>query len=396
MKDFLQRYRELKIAIAKERTRPDSALVQNLVATGQASPFMRRYSIPRLHALDKLGLLTATERGCLAELVWSGMESSEACLPADLDFYPWAFLLMPERHEGQAAAAFRQEFLGGRERRDIGSSLWNVGVALDEMRLADRPLLLTEEDLASLAALAMRWAGLASPDAERRDSLGRDDEELAQEGLARILVAARLPDDVLMVIRTKVVSMQSGPVRRLSGRRMMPGMVMAGPDIAPSVAGWLRRGLVSADSHIAGEALRSLYLWLNATARNPDATEPPDDLAEEVASMLTARRPGTVGRALDFARWLFDDGPVRLRSGIASRCDLALSYLADETSYANEVLAGHEAELDVPLVRQHAMALAGAMGRAGYGEGEGLKRWLVEGASDPLYEVRRAVNGRDE
>lgn len=391
---FLHRHPELKTAIARGGTRPDPALVETLISAGRSSPSMRRCTIERLHALDQLGLLAVAERERLAELVWGVTGSTEAGLPADLDYHPWAFLLMAEQHEGQAAAAFRREFLRGMDGREIGDALWNVGLALDQTRLAGRPFLLTEEDSAPLAALALRWARSPS-DVGRRGPLGRDDEELAQDGLARILVAARLPDDVLSAIRDKVASLQSGPARRLSGLTLTAGMVMAAPDLAPLAAGWFRRGLVSADARIVGEALMGLYRWLAAAQRNPGTVEPPDDLVEEVAGMLTARRPGTIGQALDFASWLFDHGPARLRSEIAPRCDLALSYLADETSYENEVLAGHEAELDVPLVRQHAMALTGAMRRAGFGDGEGVTRWIVEGASDPLFEVRRAADGRN-
>lgn len=112
--------------------------------------------------------------------------------------------------------------------------------------------------------------------------------------------------------------------------------------------------------------------------------------------MLIARRPGTVERALEFARWLFDEGPERLRPRIALRCDLALSYLLEETSYENEVLAGHGAELDASLLRQRAMTLAGAMRRAGYGDGEGVQHWIAAGASDPLFEVRRAAVQRED
>lgn len=125
---------------------------------------------------------------------------------------------------------------------------------------------------------------------------------------------------------------------------------------------------------------------------NPTNAEPPDDLVEEVAGIILARRPGVVERALELAKWLFDEGPVHWRSSLASRCDVALGYILEETSYSNEVLAGHGAELDAPLLRQRAMALAKAMRRAGHGSGEGVRRWFEAGASDPLFEVRLAAD----
>lgn len=78
--------------------------------------------------------------------------------------------------------------------------------------------------------------------------------------------------------------------------------------------------------------------------------------------------------------------------GLASRCDLALGYRLEETAYENEVMAGYRAELDAPLLRQRAMALAGAMQRAGHGDGDGVRRWFEVGASDPLFQVRPAAD----
>lgn len=393
---FHHRTRELKVAMAREGSRPDATVIEPLVLSGRSSPALRKLAIERLHALDRVGLLAPADRERLAELLWDDAGSTKAGLPADLGFHPWAFLTMPERKEGQAAAAFRQEFLQGKEGQPIGNALWNIACALDQARLYGKPFTLTEKDLATVAALAVGWAQLPASDADLHVAMDRDDEELAQEGLAQVLVATLLPDVALTAVREKVTILQAGPVRRLSGLLMLAGLVIAAPEFGPTAASWLRRGLVSADPRIAGEAVRALYYWLDGAKESPGAVEPPDDLIEELAGMLTARRPGTVERALELAKWLFDEGPARLRPGIASRCDLALSYLLDETSYENEVLAGYGAELDAPLLRQRAMMLAGAMGRAGHDDGEGVRRWIAVSASEPLFEVRRAAASHEE
>lgn len=394
--EFQHRVSELKIGIAQGGSRPDAALIDVLVSAGRSSSPKRKLAIERLYMLHRVGLLGPADRDRLAELIWDAEGVAESGLPDNLGYHPFAFLLMPERHEGQAAAAFRREFLRGKEGRQIGELLWNIGIGLQQTRLDGKPFVLSEEDFTAVTALALKWAGLPASGADRRVFMNRDDEEIAQEGLARLLVEARLPDDTLAAVRNKVALLQDGPVTRLSGLRLCAGLVLAAPDLGPTAAGWLRRGLVSADPRIAGEAVWALYLWLDAARRNPGAAEPPDDLTEEVAGMLIARRPGTVERALEFARWLFDEGPERLRPRIALRCDLALSYLLEETSYENEVLAGHGAELDASLLRQRAMTLAGAMRRAGYGDGEGVQHWIAAGASDPLFEVRRAAVQRED
>ena len=389
---FAHRTRELKAAIARDGMQPDAALAGMLASSARSTLSSRKLVAERLLMLDQIGLLAPAGRESLAELLWGNEDAASARLPADLGFHPWAFLTMPERYAGQAAAAFRREFLDGRREQQLGNALWNVAHGLEQSRLRGKPFTMTEQDISALAALAIDWAQLPIADREPAFAASRDDEDLAHEGLARALTLVRLPNEALAAVREKVSLLQAGPVRRLSGLRMVGGLATADKGFVVIAAGWLRRGLVSADPGIAGEAVRGLYFWLAALRDSPGDAEPPDDLVEEVAGMLTARRPGTVERALEFFKWLFDEGPARLHLGLTSRCDLALSYLLDETSYDNEVLAGHRAELDAPLLRQRAMALAGAMRRAGHGNGEGVRRWLEAGVLDPLFEVRRAAD----
>lgn len=390
--NFGHRTSELKAEIARQSLKPDATLAGTLASTARSTPSSRKLAAERLLVLDRVGLLTPAGKDSLAELLWGDRDASGVCLPADFGFHAWAFLTMPERCEGQAAVAFRREFLDGREGRRPGDALWNIAHGLQQSRLHGKPFTMTEHDLSALADLAIKWAQLPVSAEEPMFAASPNDEELAQEGLARVLTTIRLPDGALAAVKGKVSLLQKGPVRRFSGLRMVGGLSTADAGFAETAAGWLRRGLVSADLRIVGEAVWGLYYWLEGARAWPGVAEPPDDLVEEVAGMLTARRPGTVERALELVRWLFEEGPARLRPRLASRCDLALGYLLDETSYDNEVLAGHRAELDAPLLRQRAMALAGAMRRAGQGNGEGVRRWFEAGASDPLFEVRRAAD----
>lgn len=390
--NFARRTPELKVAIAREGMQPDAAVAGVLASSARSTPSSRKLVAERLLMLDWVGLLAPAGKESLAELLWGNEDAADARLPADLGFHPWAFLTMPERCEGQAAAAFRREFLDGRRAQRLGDALWNIAHGLQQSRLRGRPFTMTEQDLSAVAALTVDWAQLPVSDGESAFAASPNDEELAQEGLARVLTMVRLPAEALAAVKGKVSLLQAGPVCRLSGLRLVGGLATADTGFVETAAGWLRRGLVSADSRIGGEAVWGLYHWLEAVRDSPDGSEPPDDLVEEVAGMLIARRPGTVERALEFARWLFDEEPAHLRPALALRCDLALGYLLDETSYENEVLAGYRAELDTPLLRHRAMALARAMRRAGQGSGEGVRRWFEAGVSDPLFEVRRAAN----
>ncbi len=390
--NFGRRTLELKVAIAHEGMQPDAALAGALAPSARSTPPSRKLVAERLVMLDRVGLLAPAGKGSLAEFMWGNEDAAGARLPADLGFHPWAFLTMPERCDGQAAAAFRREFLDGKEGQRLGNALWNIAHGLQQSRLCGKPFTMTEQDRSALAALAVAWAQLRASGEEPAFAASSNEEELAQEGLARVLITVRLPDEALAAVKGKISLLQAWPVCRLCGLRMLGGLATADTGFVGTAAGWVRRGLVSAEPRIPGEAVGGLYYWLEAVRDSPGEVEPPDDLVEEVAGMLTARRPGTVERALEFAKWLFDERPERLRPGLELRCDLALGYLLDETSYDNEVLAGYRAELDAPLLRHRAMALARAMRCAGHGSGEGVRRWFEAGASDPLFEVRRAAN----
>lgn len=388
---FAARKPELKAAIAREGVQPNTDLATMLASSERSTSFSRKLVVERLLALERVGLLAPVGIHALANLLWSDTDPAGARLPSGFGIHAWAFLTMPERSEGQAAAAFRREFLEGREERQPGDALWNVAFGLKHSQLHGRPFNLTEKDFSALAALAVVWAQLPVPDTEPTFATS-EIEDLAQDGLARLLTTIRLPNDAVGAIKTKVSRLQEGPIRQLSGLRIVGSLASADPGFVETASAWLRRGLVSADPLIAGEAVWGLYYWLEAVRAIPDGAQPPDDLVDEVAGMLTARRPGMVGRASELITWLFEEGPTHLRPSLAPRCDLALGYLLDETSYDNEVLAGHGTELDAPFLRQRAMALASAMRRAGHGNGDGVRRWFEVGVSDPLFEVRRAAD----
>lgn len=384
----------LRDEFARAAVVAEHRLVEALVEEGRRSAASRKIAVERLYALHRAGALPPGGEAHLADLIWTDHNPGASGIPEGLGFHPWAYLLMPERHPGQAAAAFRRAFLRGKDGRPLGDALWNVGHALDATRRHGVPFLFDEDDFAAASGLAIAWARRPAPEQKRFTVIGADEEEAAQDGLSRLLVAARLPDEVMAAIRDKVEALQNEPGGGPSGLGLLPGLVLVVPGLGTVAAGWIRRALVSADTSVVGQAVRAMYGWLDADRRNPGMVGPPDDLVEEIGGIVAARRSQSIAPALDLARWIFDEGTARLRPLIAARCDLALDYLIDETAYANEVRAGHETDLDAPLLRQRAMALAGAMHRAGHGNGRGVERWIVEGPQDPLAEVRRA-GGRE-
>jgi hypothetical protein len=89
--------------------------------------------------------------------------------------------------------------------------------------------------------------------------------------------------------------------------------------------------------------------------------------------------------ALDFARWVFREGPEHLRKLIVRDCDHGLTALLEEASYARS-----EQKFDVPAIRAACFRLASAMVAAGFAQLRGVTGWLTAAQDDPLPEVRNA------
>ena len=123
------------------------------------------------------------------------------------------------------------------------------------------------------------------------------------------------------------------------------------------------------------------------TARGHQASWLPDldDLVREVGFAIAARRVAILRPALDLARWIFSDGPDRLRSDIAKDVDHGLAALFEEASYERS-----DQVFDVPEMRAACIRLATAMAATSFGTSEGVMMWLKAAKDDPLPEVRNA------
>ena len=109
-----------------------------------------------------------------------------------------------------------------------------------------------------------------------------------------------------------------------------------------------------------------------------------EKIFEEVVSTGKAYRP-QLAAALEFARWIFKEGPLRLRDLIRPDCEFGLDALYEEASYQR---SGHA--YDVPSVRAACIRLALAMSSAGFAEAGAIGKWLTTAKDDPLPEVRNA------
>jgi hypothetical protein len=147
----------------------------------------------------------------------------------------------------------------------------------------------------------------------------------------------------------------------------------------------LRRALVSDQEEEVGAAIRALYRWVNARGISSAPDPELDDLVREVGIGIAARRLALLEHGLNFARWIFREGPDHLQQLIAKDCIHGLTALLEEASYTRS-----EQAFDVPVIRAGCFLLAAAMAAAGFATERVVSRWLAEAKDDPLPEVRNA------
>jgi hypothetical protein len=368
-------------------------IVQGVMAAAGASAAARLCATSRLELLRRAVLLTEKEESDFAALVWAENFRVNGGLPDGLRLNRWAFLIMPEPAPGVAAEAFRQTFLRDRGLRpQLDEVLRNLGHGLWQSRVREREFILSEEDAVAVGEIVREWAERPIPSPIR--SLARNAETSSVDGLGLLLTEHRIDPGELAAVWTRAEAMESaGLVRAYC---LFPALARAFPGRVTELVNRLRRGLVSAEPKVAEQAFFGLYRWLDSAANLsfgiPGA---PEDLIGEIGAAVAARRPGAISRALDLARWVFDEASERARELIAPNCDIGLTYLISEASYEAELRRVGGEMPDTAWLRQISTMLALAMEASGHGSGAGATAWLAAAIKDPMPEVRRLVEGRD-
>ncbi|MDB5318342.1 MAG: hypothetical protein JWO24_4186 [Rhodospirillales bacterium] len=390
------RARKISVASSNGLLSLSPGTVARLLTTGRESGIARPVVVTRLLFLRDLGALSPSEEQELAVMMWAEDDRPAGSLPTDLQLQPWYFLLCPEPESGTAELAFRQAFLTSRDsRKPLGDVLRNIGFALWQTRLRDRRLIMREPDIAAVLELIEEWSGRPVVPPTRFSQINLNDATSAITGLGLVLTEHAFPAGVLGGIWDRAKRLQELGISGEMPFSLYPGLARAFPERAEELQHGLRAGLVSAEPSIVSEALIGLYRWMDAAQDHRDIPEVASDLIMEIGSIVAARRPGAVARALEVARWIFDEGPIRARVLIAPACDRGLGYLLTEASYEAELRTSDEQDFHAALLRRNSVELALAMAACNESPAEGIRRWLEIAAEDPLPEVRNLILNRD-
>ena len=356
---------------------------RGLGSAGQA----RERAALRLMPLAFWGLLTDPERNLVAQALWHAGHTGPDTLPSGTSLYDWTFLLLPEPEPGLAEQRFRKKWLGSQEpsnEKGLNELFGQLGNALVSLKNFHRPLSLTGEERARLAAMVEKWITLpVTPD---DDPWTRSGTHEGVTGLQFILPEIDLSSSASDALFAKAAALNQ---TNTPGFRLFNGLAKLLPDRIDEIAMSMRMGLASDNVGLAEEAVLGFHVWLRAASEEASPIQaPPDDLLREIGVMIATRRKGVLHRALQVAQWIFSSGSTEQRDNIAQSTLRGLRYLIEELRYDRD--HGEEGEVDIPLLRWGCAHLALAMLASGYETDSTVTLWAEIAQDDPLPEVRYA------
>ena len=379
--------------------------VVDLVDKGlRAGGTARERAAVRLAVLSRWQRLTSDERQRLAGALWDfGLDCDG--LPRDADLHPWVFLILPEPEVGLAERRLRSAWVRSgtwedESRESLEKVLAGAGAALSRLPEHGHEIKLSNAEADSLRAAIDLWAGM-----EPSTILPWDRPHVLREWRSTLRNVAALLLELEMSPGTAQTLLDT--VRKLSTEKtpafeLVPGIVKSDQELADSAAALLRIGLggsMPEQREQAASAWGGLYLWLRASALGDSGLpRPPDHLVFEIGVIISAPRWSVLSQALEIAAWVYEEGMEEHRELLGPPALSGLGFLRRALVFReispNPVVEQpqvSEDDVDVPLLRWRCVRLSKAMDSAGFGGETAVAGWLEDAETDPLPEVRFAV-----
>ena len=345
------------------------------------------------------GFLTDDEKSDVARAFWGDDYLSHNHLPSDTGLYDWAFHVLPEPELGLAEQRFREKWLKTESKleENLGSVddiLWNVGSAIDNLKIYGVSFSLSDLEQGYLAEAISLWAESPIPQQIfiiKTDPLAQalpnsEFERVRQTilGLQSILLEVHISEAVANKLFEKLQNLKEYKVRFFN---LTVGLIRVLPKRIDEIVSLLRMGLASDEGQEAISALWGLRFWMkNSMVSGARISPPPDDLVREVGIIISTRRKASLGTALALAKWIFSKGSRDQVNVLGDLVLQGLGYLIAELKYEKS----HELDIDVPLLRWRCSHLAFAMAERGFGSNSTIISWMESAKHDPLPEVRYA------
>ena len=360
-------------------------LVRGLEEGGEAR---KRASI-RIFFVATKNNLSPGEADAIAGALWN-KASNNQYLPVETELFDWVFLILPEPEQGLAEQNYRRKWLmeGESMNGDTPGSedvLRQVGNALSGLAGYGRPLDISKAERSYLTKVIKKWldSPIPSPLYPFLKYQLRPTRQAIQ-GLLLIISKVVPPQSIGEEIFEKLQKLQA---RGIPGYGSVVGLALALPGRLQDIASWMRVGLASDDSEVAGNATMGLHYWLKeSNAATSRLRAPPEDLVREIGVMIATRRKASLKQALHAAQWIFDEGSKEQQDTIRDLALQGLKYLGEELRYNRE--PDYENDFELPMLRLRSTRLAKTMADRGFENDSAVVRWLEIARQDPLPEVR--------
>ena len=363
----------------------------------------RKRAAVRLAVLSRWQWLTSDERERLARALWDfGLDCDG--LPRDADLHPWVFLKLPEPEPGLAEKRLRAAWVKSanwedESRESLEKVLADAGAALERLPEFGQEIEFTNTEVDSLRAAVDRWAAMGTPGIPPWEREKVHPWLRTLRNISTLLLELDVSSGTAQTLLNNVLKQGTG---RTPAYELLPGIVKSEPSQAESAAAMLRVGLGGSTPEQRAQAVSAcggLYRWLRASALDDSGLpRPPDHLVFEIGVIIAAPRWIVLSHALEIAAWVFEKGTTEHRELLRSPVLSGLEFLRRALVFRKisphpfvEQPQVSEDEVDVPWLRWHCVQLAKAMDSAGFGDEVAVARWLENAETDPLPEVRFAV-----
>ncbi len=369
----------------------------NLVRGMRGSEEARRRAATRMSCLVDLKVLDGEEISEIAQALWSEDYLSSKNLPSGTNFFEWEFLVLPEPKPGLAEQRFRAKWLLPNESSDgvslrAGEVLWQVGIAIANLRIHGKPLSLSDAERSYLADVAGQWGEESIPvpiplTGQSEPIFAGDADVKVRKtiiGLQHILLEIDVSEKIAKTLLEKFRKLNK---LEMPARVLSAGLVKTLPECFEEIVKSMKMGLASDEKKSAKNAAEALEFWLEAGHdAGVELKHPPTDLVREIGFMVATQRKAALIQALRIARWVFLKGSEEQRNAIKELVTEGLGYLAKELRYD----AIHDDDIDVPLLRWGCTHLSIAMAEHGFDHEPAVAGWVENAKDDPLPEIRHA------
>ena len=365
----------------------------------------RKRAALRLAVLSRWQGLTPDERQQLAGALWDfGLDCDG--LPKETDLHPWVFLQLPEQESGLAEKRLRATWVRAegwkRENRRVllEKILGGVGAVLESLPERGSKIELTNAERGSLQRAVERLAEVGSSTIPLSAPQKVGPWRQTLRNISTLLLEIELGPEAAQKLLVRVRQQGTG---RTPAYELLPGIVKSDGGLADDAAALLRVGLGGSRAEQREQAASAgggLYQWLRASSvEDSRLPRPPVDLVFEIGVIISAPRWSVLSHALEIAAWVFEEGSAEHRellrpsvlSGLESLRRALVFREVSSHPFVEQPQVSEEEDVDVPWLRWRCVQLAKAMDSAGFGDEVAVARWLENAETDPLPEVRFAV-----